>query len=128
MNTRRVHRPLSCIFLLLWNTGCSDLGSDPGQIEDPDPTPTWEGGIGALLTDRCGACHRFPPSNGAPSGFRLDRYDRADAGGGIDGAFEQRDRIRARAADAGSMPPGGPLPLDDRTELEAWLDAGAPRS
>ncbi len=114
--------------LALAISACSDLGSNPEDPPGPEPDSTWDDGIETLLTGRCGACHSVPPANGAPGGFRLDRYDRADAGGGIDGAFEKRSRIRTRAVDAGSMPPGAPLPAAERDELEAWLDAGAPRS
>ncbi len=108
--------------------GCGDYGSDPNA---PPPPPeerlaTWNDGVGDLLERECGLCHSDPAAFGAPGGFRLDRYNAADAGGGLLGAYEKRDRIDARAVSGTSMPPSGPLSDEDRAYLRVWLDAGAP--
>lgn len=129
MKTKRLQKILLSASLMM-AAGCSDMGSepDPTPPDPPAPDPTWDESIGELLTNQCGACHGATPANGAPGGFRLDRYDRADAGGTTDGAFEMRTRIQARSVAGSSMPPAAPLSTADRAELEAWLEAGAPRS
>ncbi len=93
--------------------------------------PTWDTEIKDVLAANCTFCHGETPSNGAPAGFRLDVYDATEAGPDTVGAFEVRDRIRARAVnlDPGPMPPGtqGP-PTVDQAKIDAWVVLGAPRS
>lgn len=101
-----------------------DGGAPRSQAETE---PTWERNIGDLLTTQCGECHTAPPTNGAPSSFRLDVYDRTEAGGQIDGAQELADRIDARAVTGTTMPPSGPLSAEERGLLRAWIDADTPR-
>ena len=112
---------LSMLFL----SACGGLGNDEPEV----PSPTWTGEVQALLQTRCASCHTAPPQNGAPDEFRLDRFDREEAGGAVDGAYDKRDRIRIRAVIEGSMPFGGPpLPESERALLRRWIDGGAPRS
>ena len=91
-----------------------------------DSGPTWNSEIGAILTAQCGSCHSESPAAGIPTSFRLDAYNRAEAGGTVDGAFEKIDRIKARAIDSKTMPPGGPLSTADQAKIQSWIDAGAP--
>lgn len=100
----------------------------------PKSVPTWNDDIQQLLATNCAICHTDPPQNGAPSTFRLDRYDRAEAGD-RDGAFDKRTRILARAVnnDPSAMPPSfapvtSPLVAGNKALLQRWIDAGAPRS
>lgn len=95
-----------------------NMGADP---------PTWENAVKMILTERCAPCHQNPPQNFAPAGFRLDKYDLAESGDGIDGAFEKRERVIARAVTAGTMPPGNPLSDGEKAILLQWLMNGAPR-
>lgn len=115
---------LLLFFAILPLSGCGGLGDDKSE----GPPPTWVGEVQPLVQANCAPCHTVPPQNGAPNAFRLDRYNRAEAGDTLDGAFEMRERIRARAVIEGSMPFGGPsLPEEQRTILRRWIDAGAPR-
>ena len=88
--------------------------------------PAWNDEIGAIISAQCGGCHSASPSNGVPTSFRLDVYNKADSGGNVDGAYEKRERIRARALDEKTMPPGGPLSASDQAKIQAWLNADAP--
>ena len=35
-----------------------------------------------------------------------------------------KDRIKARAVDEGTMPPTGPLPQSEKDKITAWINAG----
>ncbi|MBI4822532.1 MAG: hypothetical protein HY791_40100 [Deltaproteobacteria bacterium] len=122
----RIH--LGAFALATSTAGCPGFGS---EVPGVPSVPTWDGEVQALLESRCTSCHTNPPQNDAPDTFRLDRYDRAEAGGAIDGAFEKRDRILARAVDntPSVMPKGGPpLPDGEKAILKAWIVAGAPKT
>ena len=88
--------------------------------------PTWNLDVGPIIVSRCGGCHSESPTGGAPSSFRLDIYSQTEGGGGTDGAFEKKERIRVRALESKTMPPGGPLSSEEQITLQRWLDAGAP--
>ena len=120
----RAKRPIAATALSLLIAACADLGASPDPPIDP-LTATWNGGVADLLSQRCGGCHT-PPFNSGRTDFSFECYDRADCGGTKDGASDKADRIRARAVDAGSMPPSGPLSPTERDLLEEWIDAGTP--
>jgi hypothetical protein len=79
------------------------------------------------MVARCGACHSSPPTGTAPATFRLDKYSASDGTDGVQGAFEQAARIRARVVLQLTMPPDAPLPRGERDLVEEWVAAGAPR-
>jgi uncharacterized membrane protein len=87
---------------------------------------TWNGGIGAIISSKCGSCHSASPSTGVPTTFRLDVYNREDSGNTSDGAFEKLLRIKARALDDKTMPPTGVLPVDEQVKIQEWIANGAP--
>lgn len=104
-------------------------GSGDKTVDPPASVPTWTADIQPILTARCAPCHTVPSQNGAPGFFRLDRYNRAEAGGTHDGAFEMRERIKVRAVLEQSMPPvGGPIPAAERAALRAWVEGGGPQA
>lgn len=108
---------------------------------------TWERDVAPLLDARCVSCHAPPSYLSGVRTFRLDVYEDVD---GVLGAWSMRDRIVARSVTAANeldavdqdalsdealsnllltvMPPGVPLPVEDRELLQSWVHAGAPRS
>ena len=111
--------------------GCPGFGEGT-DAPPPDETPTWDMGGAALFMTKCAVCHQDPPLNGAPSGFRFDKYTAADdtIDGGLLGACDKRMRILARAVDnvPSQMPPGGALSAEEKAIVRAWVDADAPRN
>lgn len=98
-------------------TGCPGFGDQTlAEIEGIDETVTYEGEIATLIERRCLVCHRDPPVAGAPNS--LATYE---------DAARFAPRMKARAVDEGTMPPGAPLPDDERALIAAWVAAGAPR-
>lgn len=105
--------------------GCGGFGDD--TVRPIDDIPTWQGEVSALLAARCVNCHTNPPRNGAPAGFRFDKYNQAELGDGTLGASEKAPRILARAVNSSDMPFGGPpLTGAQKDLLRAWIDNGAP--
>lgn len=92
-----------------------DLGPAPDMGPPPEDGPTWNGEIEALIAQRCQSCHSDPPMNFAP--FPLVTYQQA---------VNQAERIRVRAVEQQTMPPGNPLPAGERARLQAWIEAGTP--
>lgn len=127
------HLRFSFLLVAIAAAGCPGFG-DSTLADLAPPTaepPTWDNAIKPLLEAKCGYCHTDPMANFAPPGFRLDRFDRMDADGTLDGAFEKRARIMDRAVSATSMPPSnamnGPLSDVERAALGEWIMSGAPR-
>ncbi len=93
--------------------------------ERPEATVTWEGRIGPLLADACGACH----GAGALGGLDLRTYAAAleggNSGSGIVPGDPDASTVYARQT-AGGHP--GQLSDAQLAELAAWIDAGAPQS
>ena len=70
-----------------------------------------------LLVQRCGSCHMGTASQGGAS-FQSDCN-----------MVSLRNRIKARAVDDSSMPPGGPpLTADERKIITDWINAGGGHS
>ncbi len=113
------------LILPLLLTGCGGFGDE--TVEPIDETPTWVGEVSVLLASRCATCHTSPPRNGAPAGFRFDKYNQAELGDGTLGASEKAPRILARAVNSSEMPFGGP-PLSgaQKDVLRAWIEGGTP--
>lgn len=123
----RSYTPILGVFLFLL-AGCPGFGSAPEPIEE---APSWDNEVEGILAQRCAYCHTDPPENFAPTGFRFDKYTTADIDdGGLDGALEKVDRIRARAVDASTMPPSSATPLtpEEKAILREWIESGAPRT
>ena len=119
------------LWLAPWLVACPGFGDrTPEDFLDPSAgPPTWDTEIEGLLAIHCATCHTSPPIAGAPSDFRLDRYDMADAEDGKPGAFELRERIVARAVTAATMPPGGqPVAPEVQARLTAWVTAGGQKA
>lgn len=115
--------------LLLFALGCGGLGDETAPILEV--TPSWNGEIQTLMASRCAICHKVPPENGAPTGFTFLKYTRAESPGPgqLDGAFEKRERILARAVQERSMPPSGATQptAEERELLRKWIEGGAPQ-
>jgi hypothetical protein len=101
--------------------------SADGGTPDAGPVPTYCKEVQPILAASCVSnCHGAVHSNGAPSDFQLDYYE-GDVGQ-PKGAKDMAARIKARAFDQRTMPPGGsPAPTDaERAVLARWATAGAP--
>jgi hypothetical protein len=89
-----------------------------------DPGPTWRRDVGPLVQSRCGSCHR----EGGIAPMALTNRD---------ALIEYRASIALALAD-GRMPPWpaadgcsdyaptGGISSDEKAQLQAWFDAGAP--
>ncbi len=95
-----------------------------GCAPDVPAQPTWTKDVRPILLANCVRCHGEEPSGGAPTGFRLDRYEDSDARG----VRTMARYLAHRAGDLGQMPPNGPA-LSDRQRdiLKKWYAAKAPR-
>jgi mono/diheme cytochrome c family protein len=114
-------------------------GGHPGQLSDdqladllewietgaPETDDlTWDGELGALLADTCGACHQGSSGLG---GLDLSAYDKALEGGNSGPGIVPGDPD-ASAVYTRQLPGGHPGQLDDDQlfDLLAWIEAGAP--
>ena len=82
---------------------------------------TYAGTAKEIFDLNCIFCHSTHKTgnyrNGAPPDVNLDTYE------GIAAAISQANpRIQA-----GTMPPTGGIPLEDRALIQQWVDAGLPR-
>jgi cytochrome c553 len=81
----------------------------------------------------CASCHGEPPALGAPSTFRLDKYDALDPGNPPNsdpGVFEMRSRVYQRLVVLETMPPVYSAPQPSAEEIamiDNWILGGAPR-
>ena len=120
---------LGSCFFFAGSVACPGFGDKTldDLIPPVDSIATWDSDISDILVAKCASCHASPSAAGAPASFRLDRYDRADADDMLDGAFEKRDRIQARALDTNTMPPSGSPALTDaeKSTIDNWLKNGA---
>lgn len=101
--------------------------STDGGTPDAGPAPTYCKEVQPILEASCVSnCHGAVITGSGQTGFRLDYYE-ADAGQ-PKGAKDMAARIKARAFDQRTMPPGGsPAPTDaERAVLARWATAGAP--
>jgi mono/diheme cytochrome c family protein len=100
------------------------LAQDPPP-ERPTDVPTWDGEVASIIRTHCSGCH----AAGGPGPFPLERHE----------DLARRSQFIKHVLSTGLMPPWLPshgLPIrDDRTIptaqlaiLEAWIDAGAPKS
>ncbi|MBI4771430.1 MAG: cytochrome b/b6 domain-containing protein [Chloroflexi bacterium] len=103
----------------------------PGPVPPPTPTPApmqsvaWEGGVGKLLSDKCGTCHG-PTALG---GLTLAEYAGALKGGKSGPAVVPGDAQASTLAikqSAGGHP--GQLTPEELTLVVEWIRAGAAES
>lgn len=102
--------PLTCALLAGALLACADSAPEaPGWAE-----------VAPILRAQCVRCHGAPAIGGAPTTFRLDRYDDTSTPTGrVLGAAAMAEWIASRTGD-GSMPPRGPLADHDVTLLGNW--------
>jgi mono/diheme cytochrome c family protein len=107
------------------------LPQTPTPTAAPLPTPTagqltlttWEAGIGALLSQRCGACH----GPAAMSGLSISTYASTLQGGNggagvVPGNADDSWLVRIQTA--GGHP--GQLSESELSAIIGWISAGAP--
>lgn len=118
----------ACSLAFFVAIGCSnDDGTDPVEeepVEEEDPTNndddcittdmTYNGEIKTLINTSCATASCHAGNNNLPS---LATYQDVVA---------LKGRVEARALDAQTMPPAGPLADCDMKKLQAWLNDGAP--
>jgi len=68
--------------------------------------------VKALMQANCQSCHNNTIANGGMN-WTVDCNIVAN-----------KDRIKARAVDLGTMPPTGPLAQSDKDKISAWINAG----
>ncbi|MGZ8559646.1 MAG: c-type cytochrome [Chitinophagaceae bacterium] len=68
--------------------------------------------VKALVQANCQSCHNNTIANGGMN-WTVDCNIVAN-----------RTRVKARAVDEGTMPPGGPLAQADKDKITAWINAG----
>jgi cytochrome b subunit of formate dehydrogenase/mono/diheme cytochrome c family protein len=84
---------------------------------------SWDGGVGALLTDRCGACH----GSAAMSGLKLTSYADALKGGSRGPAIvpgSPDSSVLVKIQSVGNHP--GQLSEAELASIVQWIEAGAP--
>ncbi len=118
--------PLRCAALaslLASAAGCSFGVEDITSVPEH---PTWENDVAPLLANHCTLCHGERASRGAPSYFRLDRFD--DAGGRLGAGSMAAAALRQVEADR--MPPaaawGDGMGSKGKELLRRWVEQGAP--
>jgi hypothetical protein len=124
----------SAIYPYQPDSGPPDSGP-PGDAGGPDRTYFYCTDVAPILSQTCQSnCHLgqvgFDTSGcdtslcvPSPGLFELDYYD-AGTDGGIGGAYQERDRIKARAFDLQTMPPAGvgAVPSQQQRQILAWWD------
>jgi len=116
------HYLITTLFLSLFISCSYDFGDElPDETLISDP-PTWEGGIQALMYQKCDNCHgildsQFVPGNAKDLNFYFSRDENAFA--------QFADRIQARVFDApdSPMPPlyGTPLTEQELQGLREYI-------
>ena len=101
--------------ILIVSCSKGDGGSDP----TPTPSPGCSGTPGPLFTAvkslmqaNCQSCHSNSIANGGMN-WAVDCNIVAN-----------KDRIKVRAVDQGTMPPTGALPQSEKNKIAAWISAG----
>ncbi|MEO8904420.1 MAG: hypothetical protein ABI627_23125 [Polyangiaceae bacterium] len=81
-----------------------------------DSSLSYDGGIGALLTERCSPCHA---ARGVEAALLLTDYDHVS---------RRRMSIAFQLAGCAMPPAGSPqLSADERKQILGWLSCGGPR-
>ena len=122
LQLRSLYQTVACITLLAV-VFC-------GEKMDPILGPVDAAGAGAvtytvdiqpILVQNCTSCHSTELSgngrNGAPSGINFNAYEMT-----IASAQQANARIQA-----GSMPPNGGIPLNQRNLFQSWIESGLER-
>lgn len=85
-------------------------------VIETTPNGTLFSNVVSLINAKCAGCHTNGGSNGGAS-FSTDCN-----------IVSFRQRIKARAVDAGDMPVGAPLSANDKKVITDWLNAGGKSS
>ncbi len=94
--------------------------SDGDSTTPPPPPPAACSGtpgplfsaVKGLMQANCQSCHNSSNMNGGKD-WTVDCN-----------IVSNKDRIKARAVDEGTMPPTGPLPQSEKDKITAWINAG----
>ncbi len=96
----------------------------PGETPLPQAPDTWQGGIGELMQEKCGACHSSANPLG---GLDLSSYQAALTGGktgpGIVPGEPNTSLVISRQT-SGKHP--GMFSAEELQRVLAWIEAGAP--
>jgi hypothetical protein len=111
---------------LAFFTACAE-SEQTSDRTDPNTSPDLPCDVSAVLEKNCQKCHGPRPVYGAP--MPLMTGADMQAGSKSDPTKKVWERMGTRIHDGASpMPPSGRLPAADLAVLDAWLQAGAPRS
>ena len=108
----------AAIVLSILIVSCSK--SDDGDNNDNTPPPANCSGtpgplftaVKTLMQANCQSCHNGSNANGGKD-WTVDCNIVAN-----------KNRIKARAVDEGTMPPTGPLSQSEKDKITAWINAG----
>ncbi len=108
--------PLLAVFAL----ACSQASDATCSVDAPnecvDPSLSYDGGIGALLTQRCSPCHA---KGGVEATRLLTDYSHVSG---------TRMSIASQLASCAMPPAGAPqLSTDERNQILGWLSCGGPK-
>jgi hypothetical protein len=116
------------LFAALFIVACSSSSNE--TTTTPDTGTTASGAlpceVDAILAKNCRSCHGEQPKFGAPMPLTNDAQLHAPAV--TDKSKSVFQMVKARINDATRpMPPGGLLPANELSTVNAWLDKGAPK-
>ncbi|MBC7532306.1 MAG: hypothetical protein H7318_12060 [Oligoflexus sp.] len=123
--TTNVAEGVYSLYAIVSESGKTTVATSEGSVQvlhsGKDLSLTYYQDTQTLLQASCGACHKIPATNGAPTGFDLTSFADVTA---VNGVGSMLVRTRARIAD-GTMPPAASdLSATNKKTILAWLDAG----
>ena len=138
MGLKKFRFPVVVLLLAGALGGCSEadtLGDEPVDEVTFTGTPTWANGVGALMSLKCGVCHRVPAGPLSPANIPrdLDLNFPTAPGPGIRGAnailsFILGGILRQPTFGVRRMPLdyATPLTAGEITALESWAASEGP--
>lgn len=101
------------------DTNVADPGAaDAAAAETSSGATSYCRDLAPILADRCTSCHATSRTgasrNGAPAGVDFDTY-------AVTVQSADRGNVRVQA---GSMPPGAPIPAGEKAVFQSWMDDG----
>lgn len=90
--------------------------SQPAPNDTTSQAATWTADIKPIMDTRCATNGCHISGQQSPT---LQTYDQV---------FANKTRVKVRACDQKTMPPGNPLNPTDINKINSWINAGAPNN